>query len=312
MSKTQVRIINGCRPRFTKAISKSLRQSPKCNEDFEFQVVPHIIEPNFLYIDIVDQEYDRPWNVHCVLTTDSPREICYKLIKFCPDLFCLDYADFPQTQFLVCGGYKSATSTVANTFGCHKTHHVDFTNAMLSHTDTILVPFNPNQHKVNMSGYFQCLCAPWYEHSYYHNLNVPKNRLCGKACGADCGCQFEAERRYGILKYTTRNDLVKHYNSIDFSKYLHFNNKERARLMGRQHKVKLTTKPKTLECHKIQINGRTIKLIYFDIWHLNHNFENLKTQIFGKPRPNLRLRNFNIGKEKWYRDIYGDFLKRMS
>jgi len=95
MPETQLRLIHNS-TKCAKIIGESIRQSPKCTVEYDFEIVPHMTEPNFLYIDIVDQEYDRPWNIHCVLTSDSPREICYKLIKFCPEIFCLNYGDFEK------------------------------------------------------------------------------------------------------------------------------------------------------------------------------------------------------------------------
>jgi len=77
---------------FTKVISETIRTSPRYQHWFTMGHDVEYGDPHDLYIQCVKGEYQGNWNHHYVNVDDHPRDIVKKLIKFCPELYCLDYA----------------------------------------------------------------------------------------------------------------------------------------------------------------------------------------------------------------------------
>jgi hypothetical protein len=78
---------------FTKVISETIRASPRHTQWFTFSEVDRYGDPSALYIECVKGDYEGNCNHHYVNVDDTPRDIVKKLIKFCPELYCLDYAN---------------------------------------------------------------------------------------------------------------------------------------------------------------------------------------------------------------------------
>tara|TARA_S200002703_G_scaffold92432_1_gene79917 strand:+ start:774 stop:1073 length:300 start_codon:yes stop_codon:yes gene_type:complete len=81
---------------YTEALGKAIQSSPKCGVDFEFEVVDNITDPDGLYIDVVDEVYERPWNIYCVDRNVEPREMCFHLINWCPHLYCIEFSQLKK------------------------------------------------------------------------------------------------------------------------------------------------------------------------------------------------------------------------
>ena len=78
---------------FTEAIGETIRTSPRYQEWFTLGYDVNYCDPSKLYIQCVKGEYQGNWNHHYVNVDDHPRDIVKKLIKFCPELYCLDYSN---------------------------------------------------------------------------------------------------------------------------------------------------------------------------------------------------------------------------
>ena len=96
MSKKKLRLLNPpTETDYAQALSQSIQSSPKHGIDFDFELVDEITDLDAFYIDIVDEVYDRPWNIYCLDKNDEPREMCFKLMCWCPEIYCLEYSNIP-------------------------------------------------------------------------------------------------------------------------------------------------------------------------------------------------------------------------
>tara|TARA_R110002126_G_scaffold92679_4_gene219836 strand:+ start:277 stop:579 length:303 start_codon:yes stop_codon:yes gene_type:complete len=82
----------------TETITEIIRRSPRFNQWFTLSLLTEYDDPSNLYIECVHGNMQGNFNHHFVNIDDSPRDIVKKLIKFCPDLYCLDYALLKETQ----------------------------------------------------------------------------------------------------------------------------------------------------------------------------------------------------------------------
>lgn len=96
MSKKTLRLLNAFEHKcYTQALSQSIQASPKCGIDFDFELAETITDPDVFYIDVVDEVYERPWNIYCLNKNDEPRDMCFKLMSWFPEIYCIDYSNIP-------------------------------------------------------------------------------------------------------------------------------------------------------------------------------------------------------------------------
>ena len=96
MPKKILRLINPpTATHYSQALIQSIRASPKNGIDFEFEVVDQITDLDVFYIDIVNEVYERPWNIYCLNQNDGVRDMCFKLMYWCPEIYCIDYDNIP-------------------------------------------------------------------------------------------------------------------------------------------------------------------------------------------------------------------------
>ena len=86
-------ILESVEETFTKVISETIRTSPRYNQWFTLGSDVKYCDPSDLYIECVKGEHQGNWNHHYVNVEDHPRDIVKKLIKFCPELYCMEYAN---------------------------------------------------------------------------------------------------------------------------------------------------------------------------------------------------------------------------
>ena len=216
---------------------------------------------------------------------------------------------------IIFGGFKCATQTLSNTFSCRRRHTTFDINVIDNNIQTILIPFNNDLNKILKSAYFQDMITPSYTYSPFNRENgFIKTKLCshGTACGNGCNCKYSRERK-GIINNIETTKLIEHYKSslekLSWYNGMHLNNKLRHEILEKQYNINVDFNSKEIQCFNINIKNKIRKGIYFHVDNINNNFNNLKYEIYGEERPDIQVKNSNVGKKKWYGAKYLDFIK---
>ena len=91
---------------------------------------------------------------------------------------------------------------------------------------------------------------------------------------------------------------------------LHLNNEIRHNNLCKELKINPCFNSKFIQIFNINYKDKEIKIIYFHISNINNNFEDLKLAVIGKKDKTIKLKNRNIGIEKWYKNKYIEFLEK--
>jgi hypothetical protein len=122
----------------------------------------------------------------------------------------------------------------------------------------------------------------------------------------------EKEKRILINKIDV-NQLIQHYNKINWDKYIHLNNKNRLAILNCYYHIQINYSSRELQVFRIQIEqNKTLKIIALHTDTINKNFDELKREIYDSSRPDIVLKNDNIGFKKWYSSKYKEFLNNID
>jgi len=217
-------------------------------------------------------------------------------------------------NIIICSSFKCASSTLQTTFNCDKTHDILPNN--VNNIDTILIPFNDDLDKICKSAYFQDIIVPVYEYSPFNEkYGIIETTRCSRPCGDTCMKEcFQKDIRKNIIKNIKIDLLINHYNDTmknqKWCNRIHLNNEVRHKLICEELKVNLSFTSKEIQTFNINYKNKNVKIIYFHVSNINNNFENLKLSIFDIKRDDIKLRNVNCSSNKWYNDIYIEFIAK--
>lgn len=194
---------------------------------------------------------------------------------------------------LVCGGFKTATETLSKTFECEKEH--DVLVNLNKKIKIIILPFRYNE-EVYPSAYFQDITMKEYEYSPFYFKNFLAKYI-----------NLDEEEKKKIIKETPIEKFVSHYKSIDWEKYLHLNNKKRIKIINEKYKINIKYESKEIQF--FEVANRIF--ISFNVNQINKQFEKILKIMndCGFENNNIKLSSYNVGKTKWYSEIYNNFLK---
>jgi hypothetical protein len=205
-------------------------------------------------------------------------------------------------SILICGGFKTGTNTLQNTFLSPRTHSLFLCD--LKNEDTIskvIVLFRDNE-SVYMSAFFQDILIPDYEYSPFAKGNFLHEHI----------NVSEQEKRILINK-TDVNELIEHYNKINWDKYIHLNNKNRLAILNYYYDIQISYTSRELQVFKIEReNNKTLKIIALHTNTINNHFDKLKKEIYDSSMPDMVLKSGNIGSKKWYSNKYKEFLENID
>jgi hypothetical protein len=217
-----------------------------------------------------------------------------------------------DNSIFIFSGYKCASDTLMNTFHCKKSHSVFDESIIDDNIKVILLPFNNNIDKLCYSAYFQDIITPSYTYSPFHEENgFLSTETCENACGL-CKCPFQ-EKRQEIIQNINVNKLLKHFlkvKNIMVNKDW-VNTKLRNEIFKKILNINLNFDSDKIQTFSLNINNKIRKVIYFHISNINNNFDKLKYEVYGEDRPDVKVINKNVGKEKWYSEKYTEFLKKI-
>ena len=215
---------------------------------------------------------------------------------------------FPLTDvktdysILICGGFKTGTVTLHNTFLFPRTHSLFLSD--LKNEDTIfklIVLFRDND-SVYKSAFFQDILISGYTYSPFAKGNFLQEHT-------DLS---EKEKQILINKINVK-ELIQHYNKINWDKYIHLNNKNRLAILNSYYHIQINYNSRELQVFRIETeNNKTLHIIALHTDTINNNFDELKREIYGSSRPDIVLKNSNIGSKKWYSSKYKEFLDNID
>lgn len=190
----------------------------------------------------------------------------------------------------VCGGYKTATTTLCETFNCEKTHRI---LDIPEDVDILLVPFRMNEN-VYPSAYFQIMTSP----ASYWTSPFAKDRALDSTDDS-----LSVDEMKDIILNTDANVLWKDYSEIDWSDGLIFDNKMRLEQINNIYNIDIDYLSTKLQIFQTD----DCRIIAFNIAKLNDIFGALKRAVFGIDS-DVSLKMENIGTKKWYSIKYKEFL----
>lgn len=213
---------------------------------------------------------------------------------------------------IICGGFKTGTCTLQQTFLFPRTHTLYFCDLKNENSiSKLIVSFRENE-SVYKSAFFQDITIPDYGYCPFAKGNFLEQYL-----------DLPENEKRDIINKVDVKLLVEHYNKIDWDEYMHLNNKNRIAILNQYYNIQIDYNSKELQIFNLKLkNNNPFKIIAINIDTLNKNFEQLKSEIYNSSKPNIEIYNSptpdiklikaNIGSEKWYSSKYKEFLTAMT
>jgi hypothetical protein len=208
-----------------------------------------------------------------------------------------------MSNILISGGFKTSTTTLSKTFkNSIKTHYLPYIYKnknpdKYKNINIIIIPFRIND-EVFKSAFFQDIIegnyydySPFYVNNFLHKYN-----------------HLDSREKKKIINKIDVNELINFYKIIDWEKYLHLNNITRIDLINKEYNINIDY---NLDKLQIFILPDKKKIISFNIKNLNSIFKDLVYNIYGYDK-NILIKNDNIGKNKWYKNKYLEFLQKFN
>ena len=104
--------------------------------------------------------------------------------------------------------------------------------------------------------------------------------------------------------------LILHFKSTLKFKWYHnvnYSTKNLFDFWNKNYDLKLDHTSKEIQLAHVIIQGIKRRIVCFHIDNINENFEKLKEIIYETKRNDIKVKNDNIGKNKWYSKIYQKF-----
>ena len=206
-----------------------------------------------------------------------------------------------EKGILVSGGFKTATSTLQEIFKCVRTHNVYLKTEQLNDgINVVIFPFRNNE-SVYKSALFQDITEPAYDYCPFAIGNFLEKYK-----------DVSLDKKREIIKKVNVNLLIEHYKKINWDKNIHLNNKARLDIINKFYNIDIDYTSKNIQEFKLVINNTSFQIIAIESDNIEKNFEELKKRVYGVNREDIKLKNYNIGKDKWYGEKYIEFINRLS
>jgi hypothetical protein len=206
-----------------------------------------------------------------------------------------------EKGILVSGGFKTATSTLQEIFKCVRTHNVYLKTEKLNDgINVVIFPFRNNE-SVYKSAFFQDITEPAYDYCPFAKGNFLEEYK-----------DVSLDKKREIIKKVNVNLLIEHYKKINWDKNIHLNNKARLDIINKFYNINIDYTSKNIQEFKLVINNTSFQIIAIESDNIEKNFEELKKRVYGVNREDIKLKNYNIGKDKWYGEKYIEFINRLG
>jgi len=203
---------------------------------------------------------------------------------------------------LISGGFKTGTHTLHSTFLFPRTHSLFLSD--LKNEDTIsklIVLFRDNE-SVYKSAFFQDITESSYDYCPFAKGNFLQEYK-----------DLSEKEKSILINKIDVNELIQHYNKINWDKYIHLNNKNRLAILNCYYNIQINYSSRALQVFRIETEqNKTLKIIALHTDTINKNFDELKKEIYDSSRPDIVLKNDNIGFKKWYSSKYKEFLNNID
>jgi hypothetical protein len=206
-----------------------------------------------------------------------------------------------EKGILVSGSFKTATSTIQEIFKCVRTHNIYLKNKNVDDGISVVIfPFRNNE-SVYKSALFQDIIEPVYDYCPFAIGNFLEKYK-----------DVSLDKKKEIIKTVDVDLLIDHYKKINWDKNIHLNNKARLDIINNYYGINIDYSLTDIQDFKLVINNTDFHIICIRSDNIEKNFEELKKIVYGVNRDDIKLKNYNLGKHKWYGEKYIEFINKFK
>lgn len=203
-----------------------------------------------------------------------------------------------ENRILVSGSFKTATTTLQQVFNCPRTHDIYLKKPDVQDNICVVIfPFR-NTESVYKSALFQDITEPAYNYCPFAKGNFLEKYI-----------DASTEEKMEIIKTIDVQLLIEHYKKINWGKNLDLNNEARLNIINKYYDIKIDYYSNDIQEFNLNINNNILRIIGIKNDIIEQNFEELKNRIYRERRDDIKLKNDNVGSEKWYGNKYKEFLE---